>query len=154
MVHDGILVAAIELKSLGSPSFGNNYNNRIEEALGNATDLSRANLAGLVGGEKPWLGYFFVMEDAEKSRKESVARLNLQFDPGEEWDYLSYQGRFAISGKRLLDEGLYDAVCYLVSSPEDPGPIEPSRYLDWQHFEAAINARIGYLHDLGIPGRP
>jgi hypothetical protein len=67
------------------------------------------------------------------------------------WHRTSYQDRFAITGKRLLDEGLYDAVCYLVSSPGDPGPIQPARQLDWRHFSAAIQARIGYLANLGYP---
>ena len=35
----GELVAAIELKSQVGPSFGNNFNNRTEEALGTATAL-------------------------------------------------------------------------------------------------------------------
>ena len=59
VVHEDVLVAAIELKALGGPSYGNNYNNRIEEALGNAVDVHRVNRAHLVGKEKPWLGYFF-----------------------------------------------------------------------------------------------
>lgn len=60
--HRNTLVAAFELKALGGPSFGNNYNNRVEEALGSAVDLRRAVLADLFPGEKPWLGYFFIME--------------------------------------------------------------------------------------------
>jgi hypothetical protein len=63
VVHEEVLVAAIELKALGYPSYGKNYNNRIEEALGNSIDLDRANLSRLAGREKPWLGYFFLMED-------------------------------------------------------------------------------------------
>jgi hypothetical protein len=38
VVADGILLASLEFKSQVG-SFGNNYNNRTEEALGNATDL-------------------------------------------------------------------------------------------------------------------
>jgi len=40
VVHENTLVAAFELKALGGPSFGNNYNNRVEEAIGSAVDLS------------------------------------------------------------------------------------------------------------------
>lgn len=39
VVHQKHLVAAIEFKSQRGPSFGNNFNNRTEEALGNATDI-------------------------------------------------------------------------------------------------------------------
>jgi hypothetical protein len=52
VVHKEVLVAAIELKALGGPSYGKNYNNRVEEALGNAVDLSHASRAGLTGREK------------------------------------------------------------------------------------------------------
>ena len=37
-VSDGNLVASIEFKSQIGPSFGNNFNNRAEEAIGSATD--------------------------------------------------------------------------------------------------------------------
>lgn len=59
VAHRGTLVAALELKALCGPSFGNNYNNRVEEALGSAIDVHHAQLAKLYPGEKPWLGYFF-----------------------------------------------------------------------------------------------
>ncbi|MBN2352044.1 MAG: hypothetical protein JXD23_05690 [Spirochaetales bacterium] len=39
VIHGTQLVIAIEFKSQVGPSFGNNFNNRIEEALGNATDI-------------------------------------------------------------------------------------------------------------------
>ena len=39
VVRDGHLLAAMEIKAQGGPSFGNNFNNRTEEAIGSATDL-------------------------------------------------------------------------------------------------------------------
>lgn len=39
VIHRGQLIAAIELKSHVGPSFGNNFNNRAEEAIGTAHDL-------------------------------------------------------------------------------------------------------------------
>jgi len=41
------LIAAVEFKSQVGPSFGNNFNNRVEEALGNATDLRTAYREGV-----------------------------------------------------------------------------------------------------------
>jgi len=38
VVHRGSLLAVIEMKSQVGPSFGNNFNNRTEEAVGSATD--------------------------------------------------------------------------------------------------------------------
>lgn len=152
IVHRGTLVAAFELKALGGPSFGNNYNNRIEEALGSAVDLRRAALADLYPGEKPWLGYFFIMEDHEKSRK-PVQPAAGALPVENVWRERSYQERFEIFCERLLAERLYDSVCYITSSRENPRPAEPCRELDWQHFSAAINARITYLREVGLPGQ-
>jgi Restriction endonuclease XhoI len=150
VVHKGVLVAAIEMKALGGPSFGNNYNNRVEEAIGNSIDLSRANLEDLIGPEKPWLGYFFLMNDEEGSRRPTNPREG-SFPIEEFWRGRSFQERFEITGTRLLDEGFYDSICYVVSSAEDPGPREPVRQLDWQHFCAGIKGRIEYLSGLGYP---
>ena len=41
VINQGRLVAALELKSQIGPSFGNNFNNRTEEALGTAIDFGR-----------------------------------------------------------------------------------------------------------------
>ncbi len=48
VTFENTLVAAIECKSQVG-SFGNNFNNRTEEAIGNAVDLWRAYEAGYVG---------------------------------------------------------------------------------------------------------
>lgn len=151
VVHDGVLVAAVELKALGGPSFGNNYNNRVEEALGNGIDLERSNWRGLVGREKPWLGYFFIIQDEEGSRRAGGPSRPGAFPPEDVWERASYQDRFALTGERMLDQGIYDAICYVTSSRDDPGPREPSPALDWKHFSAAIQGRIKYLEALGLP---
>ncbi len=151
VIHKDVLVAAVELKGIsGEKSIGKNYNNRVEEALGNSLDVSRANDVALVGPEKPWLGYFFVMEDNAASglRKQPMAG-TLPADPV--WRGLSHQERFSLTAQRLLNEKLYEAVCYVVSSAHDPGPREPCAAADWQHFSAAIQGRISYLADLGYP---
>ncbi|MFE5030284.1 PaeR7I family type II restriction endonuclease [Streptomyces sp. NPDC056683] len=150
VVHEGVLVAAFELKALGGPSYGNNYNNRVEEALGSAVDLRRAALAELFPREKPWLGYFFVMEDGDGSRR-PVKTATGALPVDSIWHGASYQDRFGIFCRRLVDEQLYDAVCYVTSSAADPYPKEPVDSLDWRHFAAAINARLTYLKDLGLP---
>lgn len=150
--YEGVLVAAFELKALGGPSFGNNYNNRVEEALGSAVDLRRAAISDLYPGERPWLGYFFIMQDAEGSRRPVRLTHGAAVPPERIWEGASYQRRFAIFCERLLAEQLYDSVCFVTSSPEDPTPIEPARGIDWNHFSAGISARIQYLKELGYPG--
>lgn len=151
VIHKGVLVAAIELKALGSPSHGKNFNNRIEEALGNAIDLSQAGLNRLVGNEKPWLGYFFLIEDTPESRATRMSRANPTFANADEWSGMSQQERFALAGLRLVQEGIYDSVCYIASSPRGATMFEPEPQLDWRHFSAAIDARLTYLANLGLP---
>jgi hypothetical protein len=53
VVHEGHLIAAVEFKSQRGPSFGNNFNNRTEEAIGNATDLWTAFREGAYGKGRP-----------------------------------------------------------------------------------------------------
>jgi hypothetical protein len=61
VVYQGQLKAAIELKSQVGPSFGNNFNNRTEEALGSALDIWTAYREGAFGDSSaPWLGYPYV----------------------------------------------------------------------------------------------
>lgn len=64
VLYRGVLVAAIELKSQVG-SFGNNFNNRTEEAIGNAADVWRAYEEGFFGHIRPWLGFIMVLEEGE-----------------------------------------------------------------------------------------
>lgn len=70
VVKDGTLVAAIEAKSQVGPSFGNNFNNRTEEAMGSALDLWTAYREGAyLASPQPFLGYFFMLEDSPASTR-------------------------------------------------------------------------------------
>jgi hypothetical protein len=63
-------LAAVEFKSQRGPSFGNNFNNRTEEAMGSALDLWTAYREGAFNKTiRPWLGYVFLLEDCEGSRR-------------------------------------------------------------------------------------
>ena len=63
VVRDGLLIAALEAKSQVGPSFGNNFNNRTEEALGSALDLWTAyREKAFLASPQPFLGYFFMLE--------------------------------------------------------------------------------------------
>src|SRR5476649_344392 len=64
------LVAALEAKSQVGPSFGNNFNNRTEEAMGSALDLWTAFREQAFGSAiRPWIGYMFLLEDCASSTK-------------------------------------------------------------------------------------
>ncbi len=66
---DGALLAVVEFKSQVG-SFGNNFNNRTEEAIGNATDILMAYREGAFrGSPRPWTGYFMLLEDSPGSSR-------------------------------------------------------------------------------------
>ncbi len=118
VVTRGQLVAAVEFKSQVGPSFGNNFNNRVEEALGNATDLNTAFREGAFGeSPKPFLGYFFVLEECPKSTT-PVRFASPHFQAMPEFENTSYVARYEILCRKLVQEQLYDAATLLLTSTD------------------------------------
>ena len=148
VVEDGVLVAAIEFKSQVGPSFGNNFNNRIEESLGNAVDIWRAYEAGSFGSVRPWIGYVFFLEEHPKST--TAVRVSKSLFPTDPiFDNTSYKDRYQILCQRLLRERLYDAACFVTSSADPETPIhQPSDELSFAAFRAAIVGRASYIKAL------
>lgn len=148
VVDQGHLVAAVEFKSQVGPSFGNNFNNRAEEAIGNAVDVWRAYEAGAFGSVRPWLGYVFLLEKSERSTKEvSLAEGVFPVDPV--FRHTSYQDRYRIMCRRLVEDGLYDAACFVTSSQNPDEPIhQPDPELSFANLTAAIAGRVAHLKAL------
>lgn len=140
VVIDQILLASLEFKSQVG-SFGNNYNNRTEEALGNATDLWAAYREGAFEpSPKPWLGYLMLLEEAPSStRVVSVAEPH--FNVFDEFRGTSYAKRYEILCQKLVRERLYDAACFILS---DSGRglqgkyQEPNVELSFRNFVASL----------------
>ncbi|MBN2441165.1 MAG: hypothetical protein JXJ04_07455 [Spirochaetales bacterium] len=110
------LLAAIEFKSQVGPSFGNNFNNRVEEAIGNATDLNTAFREGAFGeSQKPFVGYFFILEECEKSLS-PVRFTSPHFQTFPEFSETSYAVRYDIFCRKLVQERLYDSACLLLTN--------------------------------------
>lgn len=62
VINESRLVAAIELKSQVGPSFGNNFNNRTEEAIGTAHDLWTAYREGAFGKHpRPFVAWLMLL---------------------------------------------------------------------------------------------
>ena len=115
------LVAAIEFKSQVGPSFGNNFNNRIEEAVGNAVDFNTAFRDNAFGeSPKPFLGYFFVFEDCDESRR-PVRFHSPHFPAFKDFENTSYAQRYEIFCRRLVRERLYDSAALLLTKREEAG---------------------------------
>lgn len=115
VVVDGVLRAAIELKSQVGPSFGNNFNNRTEEAMGTALDIWTAYREGAFQTEPaPWLGYLFLLEDCPSSRTEvKVAEPHFLVFP--EFRKASYAKRYELFCRKLVRERQYNAACFLLA---------------------------------------
>jgi hypothetical protein len=115
VMHNGRLVAALEFKSQVGPSFGNNFNNRAEEAIGTAHDLWVAFREGAFGeSPAPFVGWMMMLEDCDKSRslvKESCH--NFPMFP--EFRGASYAERYNLLCKRLMQEKLYSSAALLLS---------------------------------------
>lgn len=118
IVADSKLVAVLEFKSQVG-SFGNNFNNRTEESLGNATDLWAAYAEGAFRpSERPWLGYFMILEDAAGSTAPARVK-EPHFKVFPEFKNASYAERYNQLLTRLVRARLYDAACFVMSSRQD-----------------------------------
>src|ERR1017187_6242569 len=112
----GQLVAALEAKSQVGPSFGNNFNNRTEEAMGSALDLWTAFREKAFGSQvRPWLGYMFLLEDCARSTT-PVAVKEPHFKVFPEFRNSSYAKRYELFCRRLVLERHYDAASFMMSN--------------------------------------
>ena len=144
VIHDGELVACVELKSHVGPSFGNNFNNRTEEALGSATDLLAAYREGAFApANRPWLGYLLLVEKAPGSTR-PIRPQQSHFAVFKEFQDASYCERYAILLTKLVRDRLYDATCLLLSEPAKGARgvyDEPSNELSFERFVRSLLAR-------------
>ena len=116
VIHQNRLVAAIELKSQVGPSFGNNFNNRAEEAIGTAHDLWTAYREGAFGKQpRPFIGWMIMVEDAPESRR-PITNTSPHFPVLSEFLGTSYLGRYDILCQKLAQEQLYSAASVITSA--------------------------------------
>ncbi len=118
VIMDQTLAVAIEAKSQVGPSFGNNFNNRTEEAMGSALDLWTAYREGAFGAKfQPFLGYFFMLEDCPASSR-PVRVKEPHFAVFPEFVGASYARRYEIFCKKLILERHYTASAFITSNRE------------------------------------
>lgn len=110
------LVAVVELKSQVG-SFGNNFNNRTEEALGSAVDLWTAfRENGYPQTQPPWVGYLILVEKTEKSS--SAVRLQEPYyTVRDEFNNTSYLDRYVLFCQKLMQERHYSATSLIWTDP-------------------------------------
>ncbi len=146
VIRDNTLVAAIEAKSQVGPSFGNNFNNRTEEAMGSALDLWTAFREGAFNsGTSPFLGYFFMLEDCPaSSRPVKVREPHYKVFP--EFVGASYMKRYELFCRKLVLERHYTSAA-LITSKSDLGLDgiynEPAQDIAVAKFATVLAASIG-----------
>lgn len=115
VMHEGRLIAALEFKSQVGPSFGNNANNRAEEAIGTAHDFWTAYRESAFGEQpRPFVGWLMLLEDAPQSRA-PVRDTSPHFPVFKEFSGASYAERYNILCRKLMQERLYTAASLIVS---------------------------------------
>ena len=145
VVHRGVLIASIEFKSQVGPSFGNNANNRAEEAVGNATDLHAAFREGAFKpSPRPWMGFFMLLDESDASTK-PVGVEEPHFPVFEEFRDASYAKRYELLCLKLVREGLYDSAAFVLSGRE--GGLkgryrEPNEEIAFKAFAASLVGRV------------
>lgn len=151
VVHDGELLAVVEYKSQAS-SFGNNLNNRAEEAIGNNTDLIEAYEEGVFApSPQPWIGYLMLMADNDESRNEpSVREPNFQVD--DEFRGATYVDRMELLCLRMVRKRLVNESAFLLSDEErglDGEYWEPHEELRFDRFARSLASYVsGHIdHD-------
>ena len=150
VIHDGHLIAAIEFKSQTGPSFGNNFNNRTEEALGSAVDLWTAYREGAFGRAqpRPWLGWVMLLEESPQSLT-PVALKEPHFGAFAEFQGSSYAARYELLLRRLLLEKIYDRAALILATAAG-GPRgayrEPADDLTMKRLLAGLAGHVlGYV---------
>jgi len=145
IVKNNELILALEAKSQAGPSFGNNFNNRTEEAMGSALDLWTAFREGAFNSStQPFLGYFFMLEDCPASQK-SVQVREPHFNVFPEFKNASYAKRYELFCRKLVRERHYTASAFITSqrSAEIDGSYhEPARDLTISGFARSIVSHI------------
>jgi hypothetical protein len=146
VVKNGHLIAAIEAKSQVGPSFGNNFNNRTEEAMGSALDLWTAFREGAFnGGVQPFLGYFFMLEDCDTSIR-PVRVKEPHFSVFPEFVGASYMKRYELFCRKLVLERHYTSASYITSDSEtglDGFYKEPADDLSFSIFLKSLVSHVG-----------
>ncbi len=146
VVNEGRLVAAVELKSQVGPSFGNNFNNRTEEALGTAIDLWTAYREGAFGHEtpRPFVGWMMLLEDCAESRT-PVRDSSPNFPIFREFSSASYADRYNILCHKLVQEQLYTTACFLLSPRTAIGTGEYNESSELTSLRTFVSTLAGHV---------
>lgn len=145
VIYKGELIVAIELKSQVGPSFGNNFNNRTEEAIGTAHDLWTAYREEAFGKQpRPFVGWLMMVEDASGSRS-PVRDSSPHFPVFEEFKGASYLKRYDLLCQRLVQEQLYTTVAVIAAERSAVDTGDFTNLSDMTSLKAFITSLAGHV---------
>jgi len=145
VIYKGELIAAIELKSQVGPSFGNNFNNRTEEAIGTAHDLWTAYREEAFGKQpRPFVGWLMMVEDASGSRS-PVRDSSPHFPVFEEFKGASYLKRYDLLCQRLVQEQLYTTTAVIAAERSAVTTGDFTNLSDMTSLKAFITSLAGHV---------
>lgn len=144
VINHGRLVAVLELKSMAG-SFGNNLNNRTEEAIGSAVDLWTAYREGGFGDiPRPFVGWLMLVADVPQSRR-PVRDFSPNFPVFPEFQSASYIERYNILGKKLVQERLYTTATVLTSPPTGANTGEYAEISELTSLKTFVTSFAGHI---------
>jgi restriction endonuclease XhoI-like protein len=149
VVANNKLIAALEFKSQAS-SFGNNFNNRVEEAIGSATDLWTAYREGVIPtNPRPWIGYVMLLVKSKQSMIPVKVR-EPHFDVFPEFRNASYADRYRALLTKLMRERLYEATSLIMTSNQDRriSYSEPEANLSFKLLIESLRAAATMFHKI------
>lgn len=145
VIHKGELIAAIELKSQVGPSFGNNFNNRTEEAIGTALDFWTAYREGAFGKQpRPFVGWLMMVEDAAGSRS-PVRESSPHFPVFNEFIGASYLERYDLLCQRLVQEQLYTTATVISAERGSVASGDFAELSSMTNLRAFVTALAGHV---------
>ena len=145
VINEGRLIAALEFKSQVGPSFGNNFNNRSEEAIGTAHDLWTAYREGAFGEQaRPFVGWLMLLEDAPASRA-PVGDASPHFPVFKEFQGASYAERYNILCRKLVQERLYTTASVLTSPRSASADGDYSEMSDMTGLRTFVTELAGHV---------
>ena len=129
----------------GCPSFGNNFNNRTEEAIGTAHDLWTAFREGAFGEQpRPFAGWLILVEDTEGSRM-PVRDVSPHYAVFQEFEGASYADRYNILCRKLVQEQLYTVASVLLSPRSAAGSGEYAELSELTALRTFVTELAGHV---------
>ena len=123
--------------------FGNNFNNRSEEAIGSATDIWVAYREGRFGrSPAPFLGYFRRLEHCDRV-KTPVRNSEPYFKVDPVFDKASYSKRYELLARRLVLERVCSAACLVMAANSPKTKItQPAEDLGFHRLVASLRGHV------------